>query len=223
MQSITDNYDNQDCLLPALDFDDKVTDDNITKAWQKRSGKVELRDYFLKALQNAEEKQERMFLMHLTGQSHHPLDMPPDEKYEELMHSSVFNHKVNRYLNTVGVTDRWLGEVMDVLEEAGIANETLVVLVGDHSISHVEDAAVTPYDNPPCSKLPLFSHPQLPPIKVDSRVTSMQIVPTILDLLVESGSLSQEEKHAIQDILPLYEDQSMIRDLFPEKDGKLDW
>lgn len=51
----------------------------------------------------------------------------------------------------------------------------------------------------------------------------MQILPTILDLLVESASLDKKSSHAIRDLLPLYEGQSMIRDLVPEKDGKMDW
>jgi hypothetical protein len=34
-------------------------------------------------------------------------------------------------LNTLGVADRWLGEVLEIIEEAGVANETLVVMVGD--------------------------------------------------------------------------------------------
>lgn len=63
----------------------------------------------------------------------------------------------------------------------------------------------------------------LPPISIDSRVTSMQIVPTIMDLLKESGSLGEDQAKAIQDILPLYEGQSMIRETTPSKDGKRDW
>ncbi|KAJ5159529.1 uncharacterized protein N7482_006533 [Penicillium canariense] len=240
MQSITDNYDNQDLLLPVLGFKDKVTDKKITKDWKKKPGDApekynfwgypehELRSYFLNALNHAEKHHERIFLTHLTGQTHHPWQMPKGDKYEELIHHSIFNHNgnVNRYLNTIGVADRWLGEVMDVLQEAGVANETLVVMVGDHGISLVEDGGVTPYDNPHVSNfhVPLvFSHPQLPPIKIDGRVTSMQILPTIMDLLVESGSLDEKATDAIKDLLPLYEGQSIIRDLVPEKDGKLDW
>ena len=85
---------------------------------------------------------------------------------------------------------------------------------------------MTPYDNPHVFNfhVPLvFSHPRLPPIKIDGRVTSIQILPTILDLLVQSSSLSEEATHAITDLLPLYEGQSMIRELVPEKGGKLDW
>ncbi|KAJ5584914.1 uncharacterized protein N7459_004714 [Penicillium hispanicum] len=242
MQSITDHYDNQDLLLPALGYDDKITDKRITKDTKHQEEESrpkkynfwgypehELRGYFLKALQEAEEKHERLFLTHLTGQTHHPWVMPKGDKYEEMIHTNMFSahkSKINRYLNTLGVADRWIGEIFEILEEAGVADETLVVTVGDHGISLFEDSGVTPYDNPHVSSfhVPLvFSHPQLPPIKIDGRVTSMQILPTILDLLVESASMPKEATRAITDLLPLYEGQSMIRELVPEKDGKLDW
>lgn len=38
---------------------------------------------------------------------------------------------MNSYLNAVRYVDTWLGEIMKLLDETGIANETLVVLVGD--------------------------------------------------------------------------------------------
>ena len=146
MQSITDNYDNQDLLLPALGFDDKVTDKKITEDSKKKEGdrpekfnfwgypEHQLRDYFLNALLETEKKNERLFLTHLTGQTHHPWDMPKGDKYEEMIHTNMFsshNKNVNRYLNTIGVADRWIGEIFEVLEEAGVADETLVVMVGD--------------------------------------------------------------------------------------------
>ncbi|KAJ5241655.1 uncharacterized protein N7469_003246 [Penicillium citrinum] len=84
------------------------------------------------------------------------------------------------------VADKWLGEVAEVLEEAGVADETLVVVVGDHGISLAEDGGVTPYDNPHVANfhVPLvFSHQKLPQMSMDSHVTSMQIMPTIMDLL----------------------------------------
>ncbi|KAJ5488587.1 hypothetical protein N7539_003477 [Penicillium diatomitis] len=246
MQSITDTYDNQDLLIPALGFKDKVIDTTIDKDWAEKDWEEkqsihppekfnfwgypehELRPYFVNALKNAEENHERLFLTHLTGQTHFPWDMPVGDEIEEFMHHTFFNRRerMNSYLNTLGVADRWIGEVFDVIEEAGVADETLVVLVGDHGISLIEDGGVTPYDNPHVSSfhVPLvFSHPKLPHIQIDGRVTSIQIVPTIMDLLVESGSLDEKAAHAIRDLLPLYEGQSMIRELVAERDGKVDW
>ncbi|KAJ5537250.1 hypothetical protein N7513_010436 [Penicillium frequentans] len=240
MQSITDNYDNQNYLLPALGFDEKITDETITEDSKTKKGprpqkfnfwgypEHELRGYLSQAVLDAETKQERLFITHLTGQTHYPWDMPVGEKYEKFMPTSIFNHndRIARYLNTLGVADRWLGEILEVLEETGVIDETLIVMVGDHGLSIIEDGGATPYDNPHVSNfhVPLvFSHPQLPPINVDGRVTSMQILPTILDLLVESGSVDEAATHAIEDLLPLYEGQSIIRDLVPEKDGRQDW
>lgn len=51
----------------------------------------------------------------------------------------------------------------------------------------------------------------------------MQILPTILDLLKESSSLDEHATRAIEDLLPMYEGQSIIRPLVPEVGGKQDW
>ncbi|KAJ5559068.1 hypothetical protein N7535_009067 [Penicillium sp. DV-2018c] len=239
MQSITDDYDNQNLLTPAMGFQDVVTDLNITRDREKAGGPMpdkynfwgyaekELSSYYRKAIEAAEEKKERLFISHLTGMTHHPWDTLHQE-YEELISYGWLgkNKKVNRYLNTLGVVDKWLAELLNVLEETGVANETLVVMVGDHGISLPENSGVTPYDNPHVASfhVPLvFAHPQLPTIEIDSRVSSKQILPTILDLLSESGSLDDQAKKVIKDLLPLYEGQSMIRPAIPEKDGKQDW
>lgn len=144
MQSITDDYDNQDLLTPALGFKHKVTDINISEDRAKQGGlqpvkynfwgypETELGDYYRNAIKSAEKRKERLFISHLTGITHHPWDTP-NHKYEELISHGWLGkkNKVNRYLNTLGVADKWLAELLDILEETGVANETLVVMVGD--------------------------------------------------------------------------------------------
>ncbi|KAJ5611205.1 hypothetical protein N7510_007924 [Penicillium lagena] len=238
MQSITDNYDNQGLLMPKLGFEDSVTSETLAEDFAEKGIEGEkynfwgytenqLGSYFREAILNAEEKHERLFISHLTGISHHPWTMP-DNKFEEMVSWNLFgsNEKLNRYLNTIGFVDGWLGQVLDILEETGVANETLLVMTGDHGISLAEDGGVTPYDNPHVSNfhVPLvFAHPHLPPIEVTDRVTSMQILPTILDLLMESSSVDDKSMQTLKDLLPLYEGQSMIRDLVPQKDEKQNW
>ncbi|KAJ6183905.1 hypothetical protein N7519_005206 [Penicillium mononematosum] len=239
MQSITDEYDNQNLLTPALGFKHQVTDINIAEDRAKQGGplpqkfnfwgypETELADYYRNAINTAEKRKERLFISHLTGITHQPWDTP-NHKYEEMIsHGWVGRtNKVNHYLNTLAVADKWLAELLDILEETGVANETLVVMVGDHGVSLPENSGVTPYLNPHSSSfhVPLvFAHPQLPPIEINSRVASIQILPTILDILSESGSLDKQSESAIKDLLPMYEGQSMIRPTFAEKDGKQDW
>lgn len=38
---------------------------------------------------------------------------------------------LNKYLNTVAYVDEWLGKILGYLDEAKIADSTLVVMIGD--------------------------------------------------------------------------------------------
>lgn len=166
MQSITDTYDHQDRLTPALGFkpenivtvetiDEEIENGkpwNYTKFnfWGYPDGSMA--GYFRDAIEKAERNHERLFLTHLTGITHHPWDSP-DGEYEELIggETNSFggkNDQLNRYLNTIGINDEWYGDFLDILEETGVADETLIVMTGDHGLSLPEDGNVTPYDNP---------------------------------------------------------------------------
>ncbi|KAL6835478.1 hypothetical protein V8C40DRAFT_234476 [Trichoderma camerunense] len=56
-----------------------------------------------------------------------------------------------------------------------------------------------------------MSHPKLPYIIIDDSVSSIQILPTILDLLTETESLSLSEARAAHDMVRNYESQSLLR------------
>lgn len=61
-------------------------------------------------------------------------------------------------------------------------------------------------------RVPLvFRHPQLPRVDIDANATSLSILPTILDLLVQTKSLNKQDTTAASAILPEYQGQSMIR------------
>lgn len=79
-------------------------------------------------------KNERLFLSHFTSTTHHPWATPSDfEEEQYFAHGKLMEkHKdMNNYLNTVRYVDTWLGDMLKVLDESGITNETLVVFVGD--------------------------------------------------------------------------------------------
>ncbi|KAJ5936686.1 hypothetical protein N7466_003136 [Penicillium verhagenii] len=241
MQSITDSYDHQDRLTPALGFkpENIITVESIDKEHANDTSfhgekfnfwgypDHDLAGYFRDAINHAEENHERLFLEHLTGLTHHPWDTP-GKNYTELISSSWGgnNDDVNKYLNTIGINDKWFGTVLDILEETGVANETLVIMTGDHGLSLLEDNSITPYDNPHVANfhVPLvISNPNLPPIQINSSVTSIQILPTILDLLQESASLSPQSAQAIKSLLPLYEGQSLIRPIIDSTEHTRNW
>jgi arylsulfatase A-like enzyme len=245
MQTITDTYDHQDRLTPALGFKEEniLTMEDIDRqhandtTWKAEKynywgyADKEMGGYLKDAILQAERKHERLFITHLTGITHHPWDLPPGVEYHEMIGSGTNsfggkNDGLNRYLNTIGFNDRWYARVLEILEETGVANETLFILTGDHGISLLEDGNVTPYDNPLVTNfhVPLvFAHPKIPPIELNSSVTSVQILPTILDLLKESGSLDKHSTRAISDLLPVYEGQFIIRPIVEKKDDKPYW
>lgn len=67
------------------------------------------------------------------------------------------------------------------------------------------------------------AHPRIPSIELNSSVTSVQILPTILDLLKESNSLDKHSTRAVSDLLPLYEGQSIIRPIIEKQQNTSYW
>lgn len=63
----------------------------------------------------------------------------------------------------------------------------------------------------------------MPQIEVEDAVIATQILPTLLDLLIETSSVDEKSTQILKDLLPLYEGQSMLRPLIPEHNGKQEW
>jgi phosphoglycerol transferase MdoB-like AlkP superfamily enzyme len=94
----------------------------------------EIYPYLKDVVNSTIQKNERLFLSHFTSTTHHPWGTPRDYHEEQYFSDEglVAKHEdMNKYLNAVRYVDTWLGDIMRVLDESGIANETLVVFVGD--------------------------------------------------------------------------------------------
>lgn len=241
MMSVTNSYDKQDLLMPRLGYKDEEI---ISKEYLQRDdakfGKATLpdinyygmresaiEDYVKDAFKSAKETNKRVFLTHLTSTAHHPFKMPDDEVYVPLASGDALED-LSHYVNAIGFVDRWLDRILEILEEQGVSEETLVVLVGDHGLSLPETASITPYYQPHIGNfhVPLvLSHPKLPVVDIQSAVSSISILPTILDLLIETGSLSKSEREAARDLVRNYEGQSLIRPLHKasKHTGQADW
>ncbi|BEJ17732.1 hypothetical protein CspHIS471_0611330 [Cutaneotrichosporon sp. HIS471] len=227
MQSATSTFDEQKPLVWRMGYG-HFYDKEYLQASYAKFGKVTLPDvnyfsvvedplidYIKDEFNMAKEKKKRVMITHLTSTSHHPYGIPDtnkeDEKYLALGKGV---DDLSKWVNAIGYDDRWLGKILTALDDLQVANETLVVLVGDHGLSIAENGKLPTYYNPYTINniVPMvFSHPLLPPIKVESSVTSRDIVPTILDLLAETGSLSKPATKAAKELTANYEGQSMIR------------
>ncbi|OAQ69618.2 sulfatase domain-containing protein [Pochonia chlamydosporia 170] len=227
MQSVTLDFDKFDQLMLALGYkSENLIDKEYLKSSAAKFGKVDLpdvnyfgmveaplEDYIRDSFSSARKNNERVFLSHITSTSHHPFGMPVEETYVPVANGHGFED-LSHYINAIGYDDRWLRKILDILEEEGAANNTLVVLVGDHGLSMPENDMVSAYYNPNVGNLhvPLvFSHPQLPAIEVNDAVVASQILPTVLDILLETNSLNTDHKTAVRELLSNYEGQSLVR------------
>ncbi|KAF5666661.1 sulfatase [Fusarium heterosporum] len=226
-QAATADYDNQHNLMAAMGYPREHTiDRKYLRSPEAKHGAVTLpdinefafqedplEDYINDVFDTAAKEKSRVFLTHLTSTSHHRFHLPKTEKYTPLAKGLDM---MSRYINTIGYDDRWIRKILDVLDKQGIANETLVILQGDHGTSLPENDYASPYYNPNIGvdHVPLIlSHPQLPPFNVDDAVHSTQVLPTILDFLLETGSLSETSRKAATDLIRNYEGQSLLRPL----------
>ncbi|KAJ6104440.1 hypothetical protein N7523_010760 [Penicillium sp. IBT 18751x] len=242
LQSITGLYDDQDLLNNQMGFKKAIYSEDIGRLSAKHYhpgmeevnyfgyAEREVYPYLRDIVNEAIENKQRLFLSHFTSTTHHPWSTPTDfhdEQYFSLDGLMSKHEDMNNYLNTVRYVDGWLGDILKVLDDTGIANETLVVFVGDHGQAFNEDSPVSgTYENGHISnfRIPLvFRHPLLPKIQITANATSMSIVPTILDLLVQTGSLNDKDSTAALDLLNEYEGQSLIRPYQPTHNGRQAW
>jgi phosphoglycerol transferase MdoB-like AlkP superfamily enzyme len=73
------------------------------------------------------------FLMGWTTQTHHPYEPTPGVPLLEMEHEPVPDqYELGRYLNVLHETDHQLSRLFDAIRLAGLDQNTLVVVVGDH-------------------------------------------------------------------------------------------
>ncbi|KAF4460899.1 hypothetical protein FALBO_12314 [Fusarium albosuccineum] len=226
-QAATLDYDNQNHLMAAMGFPrENMIGREYLRSPAARHGPVTLpninefafeedplEDYIRDIFVDANKANDRVFLTHLTSTSHHRFHLPATEKYVPMAKGLDM---MSRYINTEGYDDKWIRKVLNVLDEQGVANETLIVFLGDHGVSLPENNFASPYYNPNIGvdHVPLvLSHPKLPPFDSHDAVHSSQVLPTILDILLETGSVNNASRQALTDLIQNYEGQSLLRPL----------
>ncbi|KAH8599215.1 alkaline-phosphatase-like protein [Bisporella sp. PMI_857] len=239
-QSITDQFDHQDDLNMQMGWSDVIVKENIMDPHAKHPltekesnyfgyPETQIKPYLLDLFTDAKKNNQRLFLSHMTSSTHHPWNTPEGTPIVDFIKTDKWGseHTFNRYLNTVKYADNWIGQVMDILQDLGVAEETLVVMVGDHGYAFPEDSPNhSTFENGHIAniRVPLvFHHPQLPRIQLPVNATSISIIPTILDLLVTTDSLSTTDKDIASNLIHQYEGQSLLRPYLTKKGDRQAW
>ncbi|KAF4468199.1 hypothetical protein FALBO_4908 [Fusarium albosuccineum] len=240
-QSITDGYDRQDKFDAKIGFKHIVTKDRLD-ADTKEGEELEEINYFgyaettLKShiedyIRQVQDEGKRMFFSHFTSTTHHPWGTPEAFQTQEYLRTGGklgWHEDFNNYLNSIRFTDAWLGQLMQTFDDFGISNETLVIFVGDHGQAFKEDlkSKAGTYENGHVSnfRVPItFRHPNIPRVQYNANATSLSILPTILDLLINTGSLNEKDTAAASDLVQDYEGQSLIRPYKASHNGRRAW
>lgn len=139
-------WDRQERLVPALGYSDILTKESINATGNKYIPEENEREYhyghedklannYMRDLfADAKKNNTRVFLTHLTHNTHTPWFIPGDyESYMELIGGADhgLRQKINGYLNTIHYQDEWINDILQILEDEEIADETLLVMAGD--------------------------------------------------------------------------------------------
>ncbi|MGG7187588.1 LTA synthase family protein, partial [Clostridium butyricum] len=91
--------------------------------------------YFTQVIPMIKEMQNPFYAMTITLTSHAPFNIP--EEYRELnLESELNDNKLGGYIESVHYTDKQIGMFMDLLDEEGILENSIVVFMGDHTGIH---------------------------------------------------------------------------------------
>ncbi|KPM45363.1 hypothetical protein AK830_g1177 [Neonectria ditissima] len=240
-QSITDGYDRQAKFDKKIGFKHIVTKDRLDDdagedeeleeinyfGYPETTLKSHIEDY----IKDAQEGNKRMFLSHFTSTTHHPWGTPRSFQkahYLKTRGKMGWHEDFDNYLNAMRFTDAWLGELLQTFDNHGLSNETLFIFVGDHGQAFKEDDRhkTGTYENGHVSnfRVPItFRHPNIPRVQYNANATSLSILPTILDLLINTGSLNAKDTEVASDLIHDYEGQSLIRPYKASQNGRRAW
>lgn len=228
-QAVSEDFDRQDVMDKKMGFHQVVSRIDLAEEAESKPDMEPLhyfgyedrylRPYLEAYIDESLAANKRMSLSHFTSSTHHPWASPSDWPVHQYLADSLVAHErrqdFNSYLNTVRYHDWWLGEVLQMLEDKGVANDTLVVLAGDHGMTFVEsEIASTAHENP---------HVDMFRVRYAGNVSTVSVLPTILDLLVSSGSLDEGDAAAARNLVQDYEGQSLIRPYKAQEDGGRAW
>jgi phosphoglycerol transferase MdoB-like AlkP superfamily enzyme len=151
-------------------------------------------------------QQQPFMLSLLTVAGHHDYHLPETFPLRRI----VEDDELNRYLNTLVYQDRFVSKVFAMLDELGIADETVVAVMGDHGEGFGEHG-LRQHDNTIYEegvKVPLMIYDPADPVGrvVDTPMTTMSTMPTVVEALGYrlKGGLSAARPLADADDRPVY-------------------
>lgn len=148
--------------------------------------------YFEQSIKYLQAMDQPFYTKFITLTNHFPFELDEDDRSIEPYDSN--SKTLNNYFPTVRYTDEAIEEFFELLKQAGLYEDSIIIIMGDHdgiSANHnramsmyLEKDEITPYDYVQLQRVPFFIHiPGHDKGKVMSRVSGqIDIKPTLLHL-----------------------------------------
>lgn len=130
-QPVTQHFEKREALVKAMGFKDFYPLEALNTKGFEAVNYFSYEDDIVLAQSREwieEHKQATFIASYLTGTSHHNYDTP-DSFEKKHFHD---NRKYNRYLNSVAYVDRFVAKLIAQYKQAGIYENSLFIIVGDH-------------------------------------------------------------------------------------------
>ena len=194
MHANNKSFWNRDLMYPALgyqkffDIDSYDVNDENSIGW----GLKDI-DFFKQSVELLKSQPKPYYTKLITLTNHFPFELLPEDKLIEEPETS--SRTLNRYITTVRYLDEALRIFFEELEAAGLYEDTVFILYGDHyGISELHNNAmaellgkeeITPLDQVELQKVPLFIHiPGHGDHQIQTTIAGqIDLKPTILHLL----------------------------------------
>ena len=207
-------------VLPSVGFDElKIHDelnDNLT----------ERHKLLLEKMEKLKQSGKKFFLYLHYSNIHTGIMQKVLKKYDNFSEEYFSNKEKNShfYDKLFNNADEYLGEIINHFKNLGLDEDTLLVIISDHGISIGEKFGeraygVFCYDTTLISTA-LFCHPRILPITVKNQVRSIDILPTILELLSISHDKNYKEIDGIS-LMPLINGKEDKRIAFSQSGNPL--
>ncbi|KIL44397.1 LTA synthase family protein [Jeotgalibacillus soli] len=157
--------------------------------------------FFEQSVEHMREMEQPFYTKMITLTNHHPFFLDEEDKFIEEYDSN--SGTLNRYFQAVRYTDESIKEFFTDLKEAGLYENSIIVMYGDHyGISENHNVAmgqylereITPFETAQLQRVPLFIHiPGSGAGFVDHTLAGqVDLKPTIQNLLgIDSGKAIQ--------------------------------
>jgi lipoteichoic acid synthase len=188
LQAATSEFENRPQLVQNMGFREFIPGEQMNGAGLKKANYFGYEDRILleptrKWLQK-HAKKGPFFLAYLTNTPHHDYLAPRSYGWQEFTKSRV----KNRYLNTVRYDDALLRDLFAEFKRAGVLENTVFVIVGDHGDAFGEHGLSVHddimYDE--CLRVPLLvvdpGRTEVP-VRLPGPFSQLDIAPTVLDML----------------------------------------